>query len=411
MKYQIPVSNLEKLEKKINRIIKKGGPIVFKVGDDCKIPYKPDERLDTVLYIKAKEVEVEGEYIINGWRFAATIEHKDNGNIVRCIDPSLEGKIPERYWTCRPHCDHCNQDRNRKDTYLIVNEESGEFKQVGKSCLMEYTNGLSAELCAEICSSIDICEDCSKVDEDDIFFRGPSCPYVPSEIIKKVSYPHVKEEGYKPHYTAEVISNMVFTGRKRDDSPVDYAEDAEIAEVDAWVKALNADNDYLRNAKTAWESEYSEYRDIALISSLINSFFKEKNRRQAIEKSKEGLLNEHMGNVGDKVIFKVTSVRTLYSKGSYSYYGPEVRVLEIHDEKGHTILWSTSSYVHEGDIIQAKVKSLGEYRGMRQTVVTRGSFLFHSSIGEGEYEDESEWEAAGKKANKALDAFLSILEH
>lgn len=410
MKYQIPVQNLEKLQKKINRIINKGAPIKFEIGEDCYIPYHIDGVYDAqghlaTFYLKGKEVFVDGEYVINGWRFVATIEHKENGNIIRSIDSSLEGKIPEVYRTCAPYCDHCKQARHRKDTYLIYNESTKEFKQVGKSCLMEYTCGLSADICAEICSSIPMCEEASSMDDE--FLKSIRCSMssntcTSSKVVKEISYAYVKQNGYKSGVTTREIANLIYSG-----SGV-RASKSQIEKVDAWVESMDANNDYLKNAKVAWESKYSEYRDIAIIASLINTYFKEMARIEEINKTN----NTYMGEVGDKVVFKVASKRVLYSKGKYAYYGDEVYMVEIHDEQGHTILWSTSSFVSVGDIIQAKIKSLGEYKGVKQTIITRGTILYKDpTSGLDPYESDEEEAQAKESAQEALDKFIKFLEN
>lgn len=404
MTIDIPVQNIEKLTKKINRIINKGAPITFVIGEDSFIPFKIDG-CDKTFYTKAKKVTVEGSYIINGWRFVATLEHKENGkNIIRCIDSSLEGKIPEIYRTCGPHCDHCKQARHRKDTYLVYNESTKEFKQVGKSCLMEYTCGLDAEICAQMCSVIPMLHEASVFDEG---FRNPSNSCASSREVKQIAYVYVAEHGYTPKETTRVISMLVF-GMENQNAK--RAPQEEVDKVNAWVETLDTtNNDYLYNAKVAWESSYSEYRDIALIASLINTYFKEMARLEELKKQN----NTYMGNVGDKVTFQVASRRVLYSKGKYAYYGDEVLVYEIKDTQGHTILWSTSSMVQFGDIIQAKIKSLGEYKGVKQTIITRGTILYTYGEENSPYLNEQEREEAIEHKNQAkdaLDKFLSLLE-
>ena len=69
MMYQIPNQNIEKLTKKINRIINKGAPITFEIGEDCLIPYQVDGIYDingrlVNFYVKGKEVNVEGNTLV-----------------------------------------------------------------------------------------------------------------------------------------------------------------------------------------------------------------------------------------------------------------------------------------------------------------------------------------------------------
>ena len=144
MRYEIPVENIEELRKKAARIQKKaithGCKVVFEEVDEIfKTETNEDGNEVTRKYIV---VEAEGEAKAEGWVFAGTIEHTKAGNILRSV--SDEYKIPERYHDAKPYCEHCNTKRYRKDTYVVYNEETGEFKQLGKSCLKEYTNGLTS---------------------------------------------------------------------------------------------------------------------------------------------------------------------------------------------------------------------------------------------------------------------------
>ena len=41
--------------------------------------------------------------------------------------------------TWNGYCDHCETTRRRKTTVLVRSETDGEVRQVGRSCLFEYT--------------------------------------------------------------------------------------------------------------------------------------------------------------------------------------------------------------------------------------------------------------------------------
>ena len=96
-------------------------------------------------------IQVYGEVIHNDWEFVAVIAHEDAGNVIRQMKEDIE--VPARYYYTDPVCEHCNTKRKRKDTYLIHNVSSDEWKQVGKTCLTEFTNGMDAELVASYIST------------------------------------------------------------------------------------------------------------------------------------------------------------------------------------------------------------------------------------------------------------------
>ena len=150
MEYRIPAENIEELRKTATRIQKKAEKhsctVTYKeVGEEVVKELNED---GIEVYRKYILVEAEGEAKADGWVFVGTIEHTAQGNILRSISDEL--KIPERYRNAEPYCEHCHTKRARKDTYVVFNEETGEFKQVGKSCLKEFTKGLSVEMAAFI---------------------------------------------------------------------------------------------------------------------------------------------------------------------------------------------------------------------------------------------------------------------
>lgn len=182
MLYTIPVNKISKLEKILKKYQKKTSAITFSIGqevveDGVLHIENPRTRAMTSMPIKVrcKEVFVEGTYIINGWQFAGTIEFTELGNIIRLADSCFEGKVPVKYLHTPKICEHCGKIRNRKDTYLIYNTDSNEFKQVGSTCLLDYTKGLDADECASIMSCLDRFVELSNKDCNYQDFFGASC--------------------------------------------------------------------------------------------------------------------------------------------------------------------------------------------------------------------------------------------
>lgn len=130
MQYSIYEGNMERLEKKLKRIenkCNKYGNTNFKfevVGTEYKeIELDNGKKINTKFYI----VDVDGIAKVNDWVFVAIIQHKDNGNIIRQFKTDIE--VPEKYRHTESICEHCNYKRVRKDTYLIYNEVTNEFKK------------------------------------------------------------------------------------------------------------------------------------------------------------------------------------------------------------------------------------------------------------------------------------------
>lgn len=70
------------------------------------------------------------------WEILAHLQQEVAGNVITKI--CAEEVNPE-WHKLECVCEHCNTRRNRKSTYLVRNTKSGEVRQVGKTCLKEYT--------------------------------------------------------------------------------------------------------------------------------------------------------------------------------------------------------------------------------------------------------------------------------
>lgn len=154
MKYAIYEGNLDRLEKKLKRIFNKckayGCDFHYEqTGEEFRELKDEKGNKYTARFVL---VEAEGTAVINDWEFVAELEHTEKGNIITGV-AGIE--VPERYYTTTPVCEHCNSKRYRKNTYIVRNKTTGEFKQVGKSCLKDFTHGMSAEAVTQYMSLFD----------------------------------------------------------------------------------------------------------------------------------------------------------------------------------------------------------------------------------------------------------------
>ena len=436
MKFSIPEDNIEALEKKLTRIRNKCAKYgceyrYERVGDHyeeitfpAKNPVGPDRAYtETVHFI---DIEVEGKAAVNGWRFAATLDFTDKGNIIHGVE-GLE--IPSRYYTCEPWCEHCQRSRGRRSSFIVFNEENGEFKQVGSSCLRDFTGGLSAENVAQFESFFKICEEASEYDISysggRSYFKTDDFLTVAAETIRIYGYAKRDGEAIPTASRAEDIYRVEYGMRlgvcaKEIREMYDEAvsrgldikrkESVELAAtVKKWITENERDDNYFHNLKVACSLDYCDGSKIGLLVSSFPAYDRnlemeaEKRDREAKE-AEARAKSSWLGNVGDKVSFTVSDFRVI---SSWETQWGSTCVYKFVDTEGHECTWKTNNWVNDRRIIGAtitgKVKGLNEYRGIKQTELTRCMVEYPA---EKPSPDAAQWNAA---AEKAIEGFLAAV--
>src|SRR5262249_37814910 len=153
--FEIPAVNEPTLLARLAKITAKAkrlhvaGPVVTRTGEFEK-PIVGDDGRPTGMHRTYYRYTITGERPrLADWEFWATIqhEHNDDGtwdNLVNVV-PGIDERMPVSYRASGPVCDHCRTTRRRNDTYVLRNVQSGEFKQVGSDCLVDFTGGVTPE--------------------------------------------------------------------------------------------------------------------------------------------------------------------------------------------------------------------------------------------------------------------------
>lgn len=383
MRYFIHESNIERLEKKLTRISNKcekyGCAFTYEVVGE---KFAEDENGVVNRYI---EIETEGVAKVNDWVFVAAIDFHENGNIVRkCGNAEVE--VPERYYTSEPVCEHCNTKRTRKDAYIVMNTTTGEFKQVGRSCLKDFTCGLSAELVAQYIAAFD-----SVIEGQAVEAGWRRIEYIDTKEYLRYVVECVKHFGFYGTQAERSTKSRAWEYREADLdrlAPAKYLQkiqeemamvqfnqdatgNAEVVEKAlAWIAEQNEDNNYIHNLKVLASQEYVTGKDLGFIASLIATYYKamEIEAKKREQQEADGK-SEYVGNVGDRITVEVETIKCV--TGWDTQYGVTF-IYKMVDAAGNVYTWKTSKSVEDKkSTITGTVKEHKEYRGVKQTELTR----------------------------------------
>ena len=432
MRFSIPEENIENLEKKLTKISNKCakygcdfryervcehfGERSVSENDPCG-PFR--SRKEIVKYI---DVEVEGKAAVNGWRFAATLDFTNKGNIIKGVD-GLE--IPEKYYSCAPWCEHCQTRRGRSASFIVFNEETGEFKQVGRSCLRDFTGGLSAEGVAQFESFFKECEEASEYFDAGTFgksyFEVKPFMAIAAETIRLYGYAKRDPESLSTASRAEElyrVENGMRLGICREEIMARYDEaiergfdpenavSAKLADaVIDWICENERDDNYFHNLKVACSLEYCDSGKLGLLVSAFPAYNREleyadERKAREAQEAEARAKSSWLGRVGDKVSFQIADFRVI---SSWETQWGSTAVYKFVDKEGHEATWKTTNWVNDRRIVGAKisgkVKELKEYRGIKQTELTRCKIEYAPE--KEETNKSSTWD------DSVLDEFLS----
>lgn len=398
-KYLIHENYIEALEKKLRTIEAKcsklgchfnytrGNEVYKEVGEN-------DDRSILLFY----EVEVSGVAIINDWEVIAKVDHEDDGVIIRkvCFDVELPPKYTVSDYR---NCEHCNSNRQRNCLYVLRNTKTGEWKQVGASCLKVFTNGLDAESAARWFSVFDELESYDEVRPSvskHHYYRTEDYLCYVAECMNKfgwassssfdsygtsyraMEYFLLKEFG-QFHGTYDAKAEVEATMESVNFNAKTSENVEKVKKVIEYFRNVEPDCDYILTLKTLAHSEYFYRSNKNFLASMIKAYDNSMDKIAKEEEHKRAIANcksKHLGQVKDKLTLKVDKVECVTSWESQFGITWMYRIIDV---DGNILIWRTSTWLDldkNFDEVTCTVKEHSEYDGMLQTDVIRCKFTY-----------------------------------
>lgn len=420
--FEIPEANLAKLHDKINAINK----IITKLQ-----ALYPDENMELATYTiigqtQRKDTRVNDDlwsgasnnaidkwipYVkvlvtgsaprLSGWNFVARILHgsDDSGGPMNTFLGVPGKEIPDQYKRVGPVCEHCNQNRNRKDTFILHHPERG-YCQVGSTCLADFLGNMSPQ---QMASYLQMLNDLGGGGEDDWddekggrYERGrietSKLCEISAFLADKFGYvSRAKSEQTGAMATSEVLRYL--TGLQTMD---EYVREHLKRYTDAYKQLSDEEREYykvLGQESVAWAKALSEQENpsdfdwnmsASANQQLVNpkafgitSYIPAGYKRHLEKLQKSQAEGEQMaqnkpvtyGRPGDKFAAPVNLVSV---KPIQTMYGTSV-IHNFKDPTGRTLVWFASGgrigEPGEQFPIAATIKEFKDYQGKEQIVI------------------------------------------
>lgn len=386
--FNIPSANMQKLTKKIqtlnNKALKAGSGEIKLTTISKTIDRNEDGTVDVRF-----QVALEGETPkINGWSFIARLDHNTDpsgeSNLVYVM-PSAQ--LPEQFRTAAANCEHCGWDRRRRDTYILQNEETAEYKQVGRTCIQDFIGvdparvAAQAERYVKAQGLMDEARDpkWGGMDDHRDIFLPTYLAYV-SKIIREHGWISGREahESYdRGDVPAKVssanlaISDM-FPSPRIPTKPSDEDEELATAAMNH-VLTLEPKNDFLHNIITITKQSYLDWKATGLAAAIIfvyNRHLEEEAKRKAAADLSK---SEHVGVLKERLEM---DVRVVGKRWIESHFGSSALIKMLDNNDNLFITFSSGRFADDINIedkvtIRGTVKKHDEYKGIKQTVLNR----------------------------------------
>jgi len=327
-------------------------------------------------------IEITGplEVKFDGWRFIATLQHLPTGeNIVRPIANDVE--VPKHYRETGSLCEHCNIKRYRKDTYVLHHDDEGEV-QVGSTCIKDFLGGNSpdsivgkANFISELITFMEGMENYSGGGGATGFFINEFLATTVACINKFgwLSKSKAEMEGGQP--TAEIVMDVFIPPKNCRGERIEVTdEDKEKGKLAAdWCESLPDEltdgNEYLYNIRAISRSGMVDRRTAGFAASIVAAY-----NKSMVDKEPKTNSN-YVGTIKERKVFPLTVKRYNVFDGSYGVTHQYI----FHDDEGNVFCWYASSKqdmeVGSKYAVKGTIKSHTEYKGVRQTNLTRCTIL------------------------------------
>jgi hypothetical protein len=333
--------------------------------------YKLKKVGETIVKVINYEFSMD-EIELGDYDVIAVLDHtvkseNNNNNMVYIVK---EGSvIDKKYETIDGHCDHCKINRKRNKTVILQDMITGDIKQVGVSCLKEYTGINDIDIIKNFTDIQDIINGMNDFEEK-VRMSGGNSKYIKVKKYLAKCISLIEKDGYKKSDTKYDALKLLYSENdieeyiKKADEVIEYFKN----------KNYNAlDNNFMYNLRIALlqevmsgENGFVAYAYVAYKKELDKDIQKELKIKNQMG---------YYGNIGDKIVLKNVKVflLTSYETSFDGYHEVTTRIYKLINEDNYVFIWKTANFIDGDEVAELKgtIKNHSEYNNEYQTELTR----------------------------------------
>lgn len=324
------------------------------------------------------DTEISGEApSYGGWMFLAAVDAvptESGPQFVVRTPPGVDADDLDRSVLVVGHCAHCRTTRaNRRYTYLVQHEDTGETMQVGSTCIRDFTGWESRPV------FIDTDEVAEKLGGS---LAGGGQPVYSPETVVAVAWAATRARGWQAGGgTRSDVSTYLYDPlhqdkKLREDIAAHLGQEATAAAstiIRELLDGLDDEGGYVQNLKTCLRSTHVQVKHLGIVVSAIAAHNRMTTRREEAQKAEQApRITRYAGEVGQKL----TVTRAIAVEQHFGHYPNTSMLIIVEDGPAVAKMFTTAAWafdVQQGDevTVTGTVKAHEEYQGDEQTVLTR----------------------------------------
>lgn len=330
---------------------------------------------------------------LGAWKVLGKLEPFGDGRIAFAAsdDPGENAQLGA-YREAEPCCEHCNKKRQRKDTYVVRHTETGETKQIGSTCLEDFT-GIDPAKVLFLAQVYGVFKTIDDSFEHFMHGKGADHGVRPVDFLRDalfaaewqggfISAKRAKEELLTPTYVhARDLADLL----RRDGLWNRYRESkdrllASAQRVIDWWTALEPTSEFERTTQqiVTAESLPFENKYLAFATASIPAMDRAL-AKAAAQAARAAHPSEHVGSPGEKMqqAMRLTGQHGFETQFGWSYF------VNFVDVEGNKYSWRTANPPQAFLDVDAKskwfdgrfkIKAHDDYRDEKITLISHVKF-------------------------------------
>lgn len=327
-----------------------------------------------------------------GWKFLAELDYTENPEkpFIRSLSFDEDSAPFAHLYNQECVCEHCETKRKRNKVFYLEHK-SGEKKLVGSSCVKVFLKNATAKYFLENWDDVTefIRDTETQKDDDECWDHFQKSYSYNLDTVLLLGFEIIKQDGgyVSPRVcastaTGHIAMDIIFNPAKAKNIHPRYILDREILakrygaqleELKTFVANLEERSTYDHNIKLIFENETVSPRNITFAISAIAYLLGVKNQEAKKEEEKKNFNPIHFGEIGKKVTGMEGEITRMQNYQHGYGWGTIVHVKTAES----LFVWFSSKPLPDSLDLGVKVALSGtikkhdEFRGVKQTVITR----------------------------------------